>query len=457
LPNQPHTDTDRVLTIYYFKLLSTMTLPEPQTDVKEISPSLPKSRRWPRLLLAALLLIGGGSGIAWKLLTPEKPNPAVANAAPPAIKVKLSPVQTGTVEDSTEYIASLESRRSVNLQPRIQGQVSQIFVKSGDSVTPGTAILQIDSRQQQAAVSSLSAAGQGSQAQLENVRATLKSLQAERLANVANLRLNQQDYNRYSELAAQGAVSRQTQDLYANKLATAKAQLGAIDSRIQAQIATISQVQKSLQQADANIRQQQVQLQYYKITAPFAGIVGDIPIKVGDFVNTSTPLATITQNQPLEVKIPVPLEKGTQLRQGLPVELINAQGQIIANSSVFFISPNITNNSQSILVKALYNNANGLLRANQLIRAKVIWNKRSGVVIPTTAISRIAGETFVFVAKTEKSPQGVSQLIAKQKQVKLGNIKGNDYQVIAGLQQDEKLIISGIQNLRDGLPIIIEN
>jgi multidrug efflux pump subunit AcrA (membrane-fusion protein) len=434
-----------------------MTLPEPQTDVTEIPQPPAKSSRGLRLLLAALLLIGGVSGIAWKLLTPEKPSPAAANAAPPGVKVKLSPVQTGTVEDSTEYIASLESRRSVNLQARIQGQVSQIFVKSGDSVAAGDAILQIDSQQQQAAVSSLSAAGQGSQAQLENARATLKSLQAERLANVADVRLNQQDYNRYSELAIQGAVSRQTQDLYANKLATAKAQLGAIDSRIQAQQATISQVEKSLLQADANIKQQQVQLQYYKITAPFAGTVGDIPIKVGDFVNTSTPLATITQNRPLEVKIPVPLEKGTELRQGLPVELINAQGQTIGNSSIFFISPNITNNSQSILVKALYNNSNGELRADQLIRAKVIWNRRSGVLIPTTAISRIAGETFVFVAETGKSPQGVSQLIAKQKQVKLGNIKGNDYQVISGLQKDEKLIVSGVQNLRDGLPIIPEN
>ncbi|MDP5016846.1 MAG: efflux transporter periplasmic adaptor subunit, partial [Dolichospermum sp.] len=129
----------------------------------------------------------------------------------------------------------------------------------------------------------------------------------------------------------------------------------------------------------------------------------------------------------------------------------------IGNSSIFFISPNITNNSQSILVKALYNNANGQLRADQLIRAKVIWNRRSGVLIPTTAISRIAGETFVFVAQTGKSPEGISQLIARQKQVKLGNIKGNDYQVISGLQKDEKLIISGVQNLRDGLPIIPEN
>ena len=129
-----------------------MTSPEPQTDFPEIPQPPPKSSRWLRLLLAALLLIGGGSGIAWKLLTPAKPSPAAANAPPPGVRVKLSAVQTGTVEDSTEYIASLESRRSVNLQPRIQGQVSQIFVKSGDPVSSGAAILQIDSRQQQAAV-----------------------------------------------------------------------------------------------------------------------------------------------------------------------------------------------------------------------------------------------------------------------------------------------------------------
>jgi RND family efflux transporter MFP subunit len=434
-----------------------MTLPEPQTDAKEIRQSPSKSSRWLRLLLAALLLIGGGIGITWKLLNPEKPNPAVANAAPPGVKVKISPVEKGIVEDTTEYIASLESRRSVNLQPRIEGQVSQIFVNSGDIVSSDDTILQIDSRQQQAAVSSLSAGGQGLQAQLENARATLKSLQAERLANISDVRLNQEDYNRYSELATQGAVSRQTKDLYANKLATAKAQLGAIDYRIQAQVATISQVEKSLKQADANIRQQQVQLQYYKITAPFTGTVGDIPVKVGDFVNTSTVLATITQNRPLEVKIPIPLEKGTQLREGLPVELINAQGQIIGKSSIFFISDNITNNSQSILVKALYNNSNGQLRADQLIRARVVWSRRSGVSIPATAVSRIAAETFVFVAQTEKSPEGVSQLVAKQKQVELGNIKGNNYQVIEGLQPNEKLIISGIQNLRDGVPIIPEN
>ncbi|TAE60685.1 MAG: efflux RND transporter periplasmic adaptor subunit [Nostocales cyanobacterium] len=432
-----------------------MTLPNPETDLEKNPPSSSKPpqkpKRWLHLLLAALLLVGGGTAITWRLLTGNKPETV---AAPPVgVKVKLSSVQRGTIEDSAEYIATLESRRSVNLQPRVQGQVSQIYVTSGDSVAVGAAIMEIDSRQQQATVTSLTAAAQVAKAQLDNARATLQSLEAERTGKVADVKLNQQEYQRYSELATQGAVSRQTKDLYANRLATAKSELNAIDSRIQAQRATISQTEKSLEQADANIRQQQVQLQYYKITAPFSGTVGNIPVKVGDVVNIATPLATITQNRPLEVNIPVPLERGSQLREGLPVELINAQGKTLTTSRLFFISPNINNNSQSILVKALYNNANGELRANQQIRARIIWSQGEGVLVPTTAVSKIAGENFVFLAQTETSPEGKTQLVAKQKRVQLGDIKDNNYQVKEGLTGNEKIVISGIQNLRDGAVI----
>ncbi|OUL18219.1 efflux RND transporter periplasmic adaptor subunit [Nostoc sp. 106C] len=437
-----------------------MTSPEHQTDFEERLPESsfeppPQQRRWLRLLLAALLLLGGGAAIVWRLVTPQHQAAAPANA-PPGVRVKLAPVQAGTIEESSDFIANLESRRSVKLQPRIQGQVTQIFVRSGDTVAEGTPIVQVDPRQQQAAVSGLNAGAQAARAQLQNALATLKSLQADRLSNVADVRLNQQDYDRYTSLADQGAVSRQTRDQYANRLATAKAQLNAIDSKIQAQQASVSQAEKALQQAEANTKQQVVELQYYKIPAPIPGTVGDIPVKVGDFVNTSTQLATITQNQPLEVNISVPLERGPQLRKGLPIEVMDAQGQPLGRSQVFFISPTIGNGTQSIQVKALLNNSQGKLRADQLVRARVIWNRKSGVLIPTTAVSRVAGETFVYVAQTENNPQGNSQLVARQKRVKLGNIQGNNYQVIEGLQPEEKIIVSGLLNLRDGVPVIPE-
>ncbi|BAY35124.1 secretion protein HlyD (plasmid) [Nostoc carneum NIES-2107] len=436
-----------------------MTSPNSPTDFEESLPESsfeppPKQRRWLRLLLAALLLLGGGA-IVWRLVTPQQ-QPAQTNAQPPGVRVKLAPVQTGTIQESSDFIANLESRRSVSLQPRIQGQVTQIFVRSGDKVAEGTPIVQVDPRQQQAAVSGLNAGAQGARAQLQNALATLKSLQADRLSNVADVKLNQQDYDRYVTLAAEGAVSRQVRDQYANRLATSQAQLNAIDSKIQAQQATISQAEKALQQAEANTKQQVVELQYYKITAPFAGTVGNIPVKVGDFVNNSTQLATITQNQPLEVNISIPLERGAQLRQGLPVEVMDAQGQPIGKSKIFFISPNVGNGTQAIQVKALLNNSQGKLRADQLVRAKVIWNQKPGVLIPTTAVSRVAGETFAYVAQTENDPQGKPQLIARQKRIKLGNIQGNNYQVLEGLQPEEQIIVSGLLNLRDGVPVIAE-
>ena len=439
-----------------------MSSSEPQTDFRDNLPQEPpepppKQRRWLRLLLAAILLLGGGTAIVWRLLAPSDRPPATAEAQPPGVRVKTSPVQVGTIEESTDFVASLESRRSVTLQPRVQGQVTQIFVRSGDAIASGAAVIQIDPRQQQAAVISNDAATQASKAQLENANATLKSLEAERLSNVADVRLNQQEYDRYASLADQGAVSRQTKDQYANRLATARANLNAIESRIQAQKASIAQAQKSVQQAQANTDEQQVQLQFYRITAPFEGTVGNIPVKIGDFVNSSTPLLTITQNRPLEVNISVPLERGPQLRQGMPVEIMNTQGQTLGTSRVFFIAPNASNETQSILVKALYNNSNGQLRADQLVRARVIWNQRTGVLIPITAVTRIAGETFVYVTQTEKTPQGTSQLVARQKRVQLGDIRGNNYQIIKGLQPTDTIVTSGLLNLRDGVPIVPES
>ncbi|MEH2001176.1 MAG: efflux RND transporter periplasmic adaptor subunit [Nostoc sp.] len=438
-----------------------MTSPEPQTDFGDEPPQNsfePPSgkRRWLWLFLPALLLLGGVTAIVWRLLTPQTSAPPTVNAQPQGVRVKISTVQSGIIEESSDFIASLKSQRSVTLQPRIQGQVTQIFVKSGDPVAAGAAILQVDSTPQ-AGVNASNIVPQAFLVQLANARATLKSLEAERPSYVTNVQLYQQNYEKFVTLAEEGAVSRQTRNQFADRLAVAKTSLDAIDSRIQAQRSLILQAEKTLQQGNVNIPNQQGNLQYDRITAPFAGAVGNITVKVGDLVNTSTQLVNITQNRPLEVNISVPLQQGPLLRKGMPVEVMNTQGQKLGRSRVFFIAPNASNETQGILIKALFNNPNGQLRADQLVRTRLFWNQRPGVLIPTTAMTRIAGDTFVYVVETEKSPQGVSQQVARQKRVKLGEIKGNNYQVIEGLQPEDKVIISGLLNLRDGVAIVPES
>ncbi|MGB3653297.1 MAG: efflux RND transporter periplasmic adaptor subunit [Rivularia sp. (in: cyanobacteria)] len=422
----------------------------------EKPPEPPRKKRWWLWLLLAAILAGGGV-LAWRMMSGGEQKPAGQNAQPPKVPVKLATVQSGIIEDRDEYVGRLESRQAVTLQPQTQGRITKIFVNSGDEVQVGNPIAQIDSRQQQAAVNSVDAAAQAARSQLQNAIATLKSLQAQRLSNVADVNLNQQEYERYSSLAAQGAVSQQIKQQYQNRLTTAKAKLNAIDAQIQAQKASVNQAEKSLQQAQANTKQQQVQLQYYTVSAPIPGQVGDLLVKLGDVVNTSTELTTITQNNPLQVEISIPQERAAELRKGMPIELVDNKGNILGRSQVFFISPNVNQNTQSILIKATFDNSKNQLRASEYVNARVIWDRRPGVFIPATSIVRLAGETFVYVAKKPDDSQANPNFIAKQKRVKLGNIRGNNYQVLEGLRAGEKIIVSGILNLRDGAPIMPES
>ncbi|MEE3719580.1 efflux RND transporter periplasmic adaptor subunit [Tumidithrix elongata RA019] len=368
--------------------------------------------------------------------------------------VKIESVMSGTVTDSSDYVASLQSRKSVTLQPRVDGQILAIYVKPGDRVEAGTPLLQIDPAKQQATVTSFNATVLSSQADVENARATLINLQAARAAKESELAYTQKQFRRYSDLTKEGATTQQALDDTANKLRTAQADLNAIDAQIRAQGASIASAETRVAKSEADVVQQEVQLQYYTIAAPFAGVVGDIPVKVGDYVSNATQLTQVTENRALEVQISVPVEKAPQLRIGLPVELRDGQDQKISEGTVSFISPNISAQTQSILVKANFDNSKNTLRASQFVRARVIWSTKPGILVPTSAIARVGGQDFIFVAETKTQEGKPPQLVASQKAVKLGKIVGNNQEVLEGLKPNAQIVVAGILTLRDGVPIM---
>ncbi len=368
-----------------------------------------------------------------------------------AVPVPIAAVETGTVTDSSDYVANLQSRQSVTLQPRVDGYVQEIYVKAGDRVEAGAPILRIDPAKQQAALQQSVAVVASSQADFESARATLAQLQAAKESTLSSLDFNQKEFKRYSDLASQGAIAKQKLDEVSNSLRNARAELGKIDAQITAQQANINSAATRIEASRSGAIQQEVQLDFYTVTAPFEGIVGDIPIKVGDNVNSTTQLTTVTQNQVLEVQISVPVENAPRLKMGQPVELLDTQDKPLIKGNIAFISPNINPQTQSVLVKANFNNANNQLKANQFVRARLIWSSRSGVLVPTSAISRLGGQDFVFVAET--SPDGKS-LIANQKPVKLGKITGNNQEVLEGLTAKDKIVTGNILQLRNGAAIM---
>jgi RND family efflux transporter MFP subunit len=191
-----------------------------------------------------------------------------------------------------------------------------------------------------------------------------------------------------------------------------------------------------------------VQLHYFKVMAPRAGIVGDIPVRVGDRVTTSTILTTVDQPGALEAYVYVPVERSAQLKMNMPVEIVDSNDKVLAQSRITFISPEVDNSTQSVLVKATISNNRERLRTSEFIRARVVWGERQAPRIPVLSVSTIAGQYFAFVAQSENG-----KIVARQKLLHVGEMIGNDYVVLDGIKPGDKVIVSGTQFLTDGAPV----
>jgi RND family efflux transporter MFP subunit len=333
-----------------------------------------------------------------------------AAQAPPAMPptpVALATATAAPVEDATEYVATLKSLQSTAVQPQVDGQITQIQVVSGQRVARGAPLMQIDPRRQQAAVS---------------------SQVAELAAREAAVGFARQQAQRASELFTAGAISKQEQEQAATALQTAEASLKALQAQVQ---------------------QQQVQLRYFTVTAPTAGIIGDVPVRVGNVVTPQTILTTIDQNQTLELHVDVPVERAAALKTGLPIRILSSDGsQELARTIANFISPHVDDQTQSVLVKAAVPNANGVLRPSQYVRARIVWKTTDALVVPVTAVLRINGQFFAFVAE-----DAGGKLVAKQRAISVGPIAGQNYPILSGVKPGERVVTSGAQKLADGAPI----
>jgi RND family efflux transporter MFP subunit len=313
----------------------------------------------------------------------------------------LSPVPR-----SDEYVATVKSRRSATIQPQVDGSLTRILVKSGDHVRAGQVLMTIDPLKQEATVNQQT------------------STEAQKKATYI---YNQTEVERQRRLYEAGVTSKQSYDLAVQAYENAKADYESSSA--------------------ARVTQQR-QLAYYHLVAPFDGIVGDIPVHIGDYVSPQTVLTTVDENADLEAYIYIPTELSSDVRMGLPVEIVTSRGELIEKTKVDFISQQVDNALQGVLVKAPIHASLDKFRNSQLVKARVVWSTAPAPKVPVLAVARIGGQPFVYVAA-----QGEHGTVAKQRAVVLGDTVGNDYVVTSGLNPGDKVIVSGIQFLIDGVPV----
>jgi RND family efflux transporter MFP subunit len=326
-------------------------------------------------------------------------------AMPPA-EVKVVTLAAKPVPRTSEFVASIRSLASTTVQPQVDGIVTRVLVRSGDRVRAGQPLVQIDPDKQQA---------------------SLGSLEANRAARRADVAYARQQLARLQKLFEAGAVSRQELEQAQTARETADAQLEA---------------------TEAAIRESRVELGYYRVAAPAAGIVGDVPVRTGDRVTTSTMITTIDSPQGLEAYVSVPLERATELRTGLTLELVDESGAVVARNPITFIAPRADDATQSVLVKARLRDHPPSLRILQYARARIVWSDDPALTVPVVAVNRLGGQYFVFVAES-----GAKGQVARQKAIALGEIVGDDYVVRSGLKPGEQIIVSNLQKIADGAPV----
>jgi RND family efflux transporter MFP subunit len=337
-------------------------------------------------------------------------------ATPAAAGMQGLPVQTvavtlAPVAQSSEYVATIKSRRSASILPQVNGLLTQILVRSGDHVKANQPLMTIDPKQQQATV--------------DSQRATERQKKA--LYDYDTVEVDRQQ-----KLFEAGVTSRDSNDQAQQAYQNAKADYeSAVESR----------------------KTQEQLLAYYTIRAPFDGVVGDIPVHVGDFaspLNPSPMLTTVDENNDLEAYIYVHTERSSEVRMGLDVDMTDDSGKLLEKTKIDFVSPEVDPTLQGVLVKAPVHSTSEILRNAQMVKARIIWSTKPMAVVPVLAVTRQGEQSFVFVAKQQNG-----HYMAMQTAVTLGDTVGNTYSILSGLNVGDRVIVSGTQFLINGMPVML--
>jgi RND family efflux transporter MFP subunit len=315
------------------------------------------------------------------------------------LAVDTETVQVQPFSQTVEAMATLEADRLVQLASQVSGRVVQLLVRQGERVSAGQPVLVMDQAQLQAEVASL-------RAQMMTDRNT---------------------FERYDKLVREGAASAIQLDQYRQS---------AIASR-QALLA---------READ---------LAFRTVRAPQAGVIGELSLKPGDVLQAGVPFTQVVSDQHLHAEVDLPANLASRLRVGLPVLLRAGGGSTaVIRTRIVALEPTVTSGSQLIMAQAPVPNANGLWRDGMRLQAKVELQRDNQLSVPFAAVTRLAGQSFVYVVdRSPQQSQGPASPVALQVPVRLGPLQQGRYPVLSGLQPGQRVITSGLLMLRNRLPI----
>src|SRR5690349_24054315 len=314
-----------------------------------------------------------------------------AGGPPMGMPVEVVVARTDTVRDEIAATGQIEAMQSIDLRPEVDGRIVEFLIHEGQEVDQGTPLFKVDDAQLKAQVAQLA----------------------------AQRDLAQQALARAKELAQENASS----------------------------AADLEQAEASARSAQAQFDLQSIRLERTTVRAPFAGVVGQRYVSLGDYVTSSPKLASLHTVNPQRAAFQVPERFARDLRPGQQVSFrVAAIAGRDFTGEVDFVDPVVQLPGRTILVKARVPNPARLLQPGMFIEAHLVTAVRPlAVVIPEDAVVPAEGSSFVWVVAGGK---------ADRRKVTLGVRTPGFVEVASGVTAGTQVVVGGLERLFPGAPVM---
>lgn len=334
-----------------------------------------------------------------------------------AVTVAVAPVTTADVPIYVTAVGTVAARYTATIRARVSGQLDRVQFKEGQMVKAGEVLAVIDPRPYQVVLDQAQAQLQRDQAQLENA---------------------QHDLERYQDLVKDHTIAQQ---------------------QVDTQAALVRQYKATVEMDRAAVASAKLNVSYTNITAPIAGRLGLRQVDPGNLVTSgdANGIVSITQIKPINVVFAVPEDRlSTVLKQmnsgsRLPVDALDRDGKTKLASGFLLTTDNqIDATTGTIKLKGEFANDDAALFPNQFVNVRLQLTVNKGAtIVPSAAVQQGSVGSYVYVVKQDNT--------VNMRPIATGANSGGNVTVTRGLNAGERVVIDGLDKLRDGAPVVVSN
>ena len=377
----------------------------------------PRRVTW-RLAAAGLAVLLVASAGLWLLLREKTPEVEVAT-------VRADRGGRPALLNASGYVTP---RQRATIAAKITARVNEIYVDEGMRVEPGQILARLDDSDARARLASASAERDATAATLGDLRVNLENAERE-------LRRIEELWDR--KLVAEQArdQARMAVDSFRARITLAREQVGA---------------------AEARVKVAQQDLDNCTVRAPFGGVVVSKDAQRGEMVSpvsagggfTRTGIATIVDMDSLEIEVDVNESYIARVKTAQPLTaVLDAYPEWQIPAKVRTVIPTADRQKATVKVRATFDRLDPRILPDMGVKVTFLGEDRSTpsgaarVPVPKAAVLEEGGAAVVFVHREGR---------VERRAVRLGDVRGNDREVVAGLSDGEQVVTSGVKELRDG-------